>query len=74
MTNKNDNRPITVRIDELKKTLDTAIDKSHLPAFILELIWNQYLTSLHRIAMDEYNSEKERYFNMQEGEKDGRHQ
>lgn len=66
-----DNRPITVRIDDFRKTLDSAIEESHLPAFILELIWNQYFSSLHRIAMNEYSSEKEQYTKTQKGDKNG---
>lgn len=69
MSNNVDNRPITLRIDEFRKSLDKSIEEAHLPAFILELIWNQYFNNLHIIATDEYASEKEKYLKQTEGEK-----
>lgn len=47
-------RPVTVRILELRADLDKAAMKSMLPPFLLEMILNEYLRGISTVARQEY--------------------
>ena len=46
-------RPVTVRILELRADLDKAAMKSMLPPFLLEMILNEYLRGISTVARQE---------------------
>lgn len=47
-------RPVTVRVGQLKRDIQTAVLKSELPPFMIEMILGEYLAGISRVAQKEY--------------------
>lgn len=47
-------KPVTVRISELKKDLQSIVVKSMLPPFLLEMVLGEYLAGIRMVAQKEY--------------------
>ena len=47
-------KPVTVRISELKNDLQAVVIKSKLPPFLLEMILSEYLGGISAVARREY--------------------
>lgn len=47
-------RPVTVRVSQLKNDIQTAVLKSELPPFMIEMILNEYLAGIKMVAQKEY--------------------
>lgn len=47
-------KPVTVRISDLKKDIQTVVLKSKLPPFIIEMILTEYLAGISIVAQKEY--------------------
>lgn len=47
-------KPVTVRISELKNDLQAVVIKSKLPPFLLEMILSEYLSGISAVARREY--------------------
>ena len=69
-------RLVTLRIIGLKKEIEKAVMKSELPAFMLELVLNEYLSGIRMISQKEYLQDLDEWekARKKEGEKDGGHQ
>lgn len=63
-------RPITVRINDLKSDLTNAIQKSELPPFMLEMVVGEFLSGISMVARKEYEEDLESWEKSQK-EKDG---
>lgn len=51
-------KPVTVRISELKKDIQTVVLKSKLPPFIIEMILTEYLAGISIVAQKEYAQDR----------------
>lgn len=68
-------RPVTVRVGQLKNDIQTAVLKSELPPFMIEMILGEYLAGIRIIAQKEYAQDQAEWEKAcREGEKDGREQ
>lgn len=47
-------RPVTVRVSQLKNDIQTAVLKSELPPFMIEMILSEYLAGIKMVAQKEY--------------------
>lgn len=47
-------RPVTVRVGQLKRDIQTAVLKSELPPFMIEMILGEYLSGIRIVAQKEY--------------------
>lgn len=47
-------RPVTVRVSQLKNDIQTAVLKSELPPFMIEMILSEYLAGIKIVAQKEY--------------------
>lgn len=47
-------RPVTVRVSQLKNDIQTAVLKSELPPFMIEMILGEYLSGIRIVAQKEY--------------------
>lgn len=47
-------KPVTVRIEEFKDTLNKTVAGSGLPPFLLEMLIGEYLAGISRVAGEEY--------------------
>lgn len=54
-------KPITMRIDELKNTLIGVINSSELPPFLLEPIIKNLYEEVRVVALQQKQAEKEEY-------------
>lgn len=57
------NKPITVAYEEFKQELADLINKSGLPAFVIEPVLQNYLNETRVAADKQYKIDKERYDN-----------
>lgn len=64
-------RPITVKIEDFKNTLNDVIAESELPPFILEMLIGEYLAGVSHVAQREYAQDREEW--EKAGEADGGH-
>lgn len=55
------NKPITIVYEELKQDLANLINKSGLPAFVIEPMLQNYLNEIKTIAQKQYLADKEQY-------------
>lgn len=51
-------KPVTVRIEDFKCSLNQAVAESELPPFILELLIGEYLVGISQVARREYEQER----------------
>lgn len=51
-------KPVTVRIEDFKYSLNQAVAESELPPFILELLIGEYLAGISQVAGREYAQER----------------
>lgn len=54
MENKKITRPVTVRVNQLKMDMQTAVLKSELPPFMIEMVLGEYLAGIKMVAQKEY--------------------
>ena len=55
------NKPSTIIYEEFKQDLANLINKSGLPAFIIEAVLQNYLNEARTVAQRQYYSDKEEY-------------
>ena len=60
-TTKTPQRPITMRVNDLKNDLNLAVRKSGLPPFMLELILGEFLSGISMVAQREYAQDLEEW-------------
>lgn len=73
MENKKITRPVTVRVNQLKTDIQSAVLKSELPPFMIEMILNEYLAGIKMIAQKEYAQDQEEWEKVfKEGEENGK--
>lgn len=68
-------KPVTVRILELKNDLKAIVIKSKLPPFLLEMILSEYLSGISAVARQEYAQDQEEWeaqVKSEEGKSDGK--
>ena len=58
MENKKITRPVTVRVNQLKTDIQSAVLKSELPAFMIDMILSEYLTGIKMVAQKEYTQDQ----------------
>lgn len=51
-------RPVTVRISQLKMDIQSAVLKSELPPFMIEMILSEYLAGIKMVAQKEYAQDR----------------
>lgn len=72
-TTKTPQRPITMRVNDLKNDLNLAVRKSGLPPFMLEMILGEFLSGISMVAQREYAQDLEEWKKSQkEGEENGK--
>lgn len=65
-------RPVTVRLEDLKKNLNQVVAESELPPFLLVMVLREILIPMDNIAKKEYEQDREAWEKaLKEGEKDG---
>ena len=57
MTDKK-NRPVTIRVAQLKENIQSAVLKSELPPFMIEMILGEYLAGIRIVAQKEYAQDR----------------
>lgn len=68
-------RPVTVRVEQLKNDIQTAVLGSELPPFMIEMVLGEYLAGIRMVAQKEYAQDRANWeAECKEGEKDGGHQ
>ena len=73
MENKKITRPVTVRVNQLKNDIQTAVLKSELPPFMIEMILSEYLAGIKIVAHKEYAQDRAEWEKTcKEGESDGK--
>lgn len=55
------NKPSTIIYEEFKQDLANLINKSGLPAFIIEPVLKDYLTEIKALAQRQYQMDKSEY-------------
>ena len=66
-------RPVTVRVGQLKNDIQTAVLKSELPPFMIEMILGEYLAGIRMVAQKEYAQDQAEWENAcKEGEGNGK--
>ena len=67
-----DVRPVTVRVEQLKNDIQTAVLKSELPPFMIEMILGEYLAGIRIVAQREYAQDQAEWEKAcKEGESNG---
>lgn len=67
-------RPVTVRVSQLKNDIQTAVLKSELPPFMIEMILGEYLAGIRMVAQKEYAQDQAEWEKAcKEGEGNGKH-
>ena len=67
-------RTITVRVGHLKNDIQTAVLKSELPPFMIEMILGEYLAGIRIVAQKEYAQDQAEWEKTcKEGDNDGKH-
>lgn len=73
MENKKITRPVTVRVNQLQADIQSAVLKSELPPFMIEMILSEYLAGIKMIAQKEYAQDREEWEKAcKEGDSDGK--
>ena len=73
MENKKITRPVTVRVNQLKTDIQTAVLKSELPPFMIEMVLGEYLAGIKMVAQKECAQDQAEWENAcKEGEGDGK--
>lgn len=66
-------RPVTVRVGQLKSDMQTAVLKSELPPFMIEMVLGEYLAGISIVAQKEYAQDQAEWEKAcKEGESDGK--
>ena len=66
-------RPVTVRVGQLKNDIQTAVLKSELPPFMIEMILGEYLAGIRMVAQIEYAQDQSEWEKAcKEGEANGK--
>ena len=66
-------RPVTVRVGQLKNDIQTAVLKSELPPFMIEMILGEYLAGIRMVAQIEYAQDQAEWEKAcKEGEANGK--
>lgn len=58
---KSMNKPITVAYEDLKNEIADSINKSGLPAFVIESIIKDFLIEIRDVAKKQYEYDKKQY-------------
>lgn len=58
---------MTIRIEELRKNLQTDISNSQLPPFLLEMVLGELLTGISSVARKEYMDDLTKWESEQKG-------
>ena len=67
-------RPVTVRVSQLKNDIQTAVLKSELPPFMIEMILGEYLAGIRIVTEKEYAQDQAEWEKTcKEGDNDGKH-
>ena len=67
-------RPVTVRVGKLKNDIQTAVLKSELPPFMIEMILGEYLAGIRIVTEKEYAQDQAEWEKTcKEGDNDGKH-
>ena len=67
-------RPVTVRVGKLKNDIQTAVLKSELPPFMIEMVLGEYLAGIRMVAQKEYAQDQAEWEKAcKEGEGNGKH-
>lgn len=64
-------KPVTVRISELKNDLQAVVIKSKLPPFLLELILSEYLSGISAVSRREYAQDQAEWGAQMKNKEDG---
>ena len=73
MENKKITRPVTVRVNQLKTDIQTAVLKSELPPFMIEMVLGEYLAGIKMVAQKECAQDQAEWEKAcKEGEGDGK--
>ncbi|HJC90066.1 MAG TPA: hypothetical protein H9695_03730 [Candidatus Mediterraneibacter excrementigallinarum] len=64
-------KPVTVRISELKRDIQGVVIKSKLPPFLLEMILSEYLSGISTVARQEYAQDQAEWEAKRKGEGGG---
>lgn len=51
-------RPVTVRMEQFREDLNRAVTNSELPAYLLEILMEQYLQGISRVSQQEYAQDR----------------
>lgn len=66
-------RPVTVRVGQLKSDMQTAVLKSELPPFMIEMVLGEYLAGISIVAQKEYAQDQAEWEKAcKEGEANGK--
>ena len=66
-------RPVTVRVAQLKNDIQTSVLKSELPPFMIEMILGEYLAGIRMVAQKEYAQDQAEWEKAcKEGENNGK--
>lgn len=55
------NKPSTLLYEDFKKDLASVINNSNLPAFVIELVLQDYLSEVKAMALKQYQLDKAEY-------------
>lgn len=67
-------KPVTVKIEDFRKSLNEVVAGSELPPFLLEMILGEMLAGISGVAQTEYAQDRENWEKAsKEGEEDGGH-
>ena len=70
---ENQLKPVTIRIEELRKNLQTDMFNSQLPPFLLEMVLGELLTGISSVARKEYMDDLTKWESEQkDGEANGK--
>lgn len=73
MENKKITRPVTVRVNQLKTDIQSAVLKSDLPPFMIDMILSEYLAGIKMVAQKEYIQDQAEWEKAcEEGDSDGK--
>ena len=66
-------RPVTVRVSQLKNDIQSAVLKSELPPFMIDMILSEYLAGIKMVAQKEYAQDQAEWEKAcKEGNSDGK--
>lgn len=54
-------KPVTVKIEDFRESLNKSVTESELPPFLLEILLREYLAGISRVAWREYAEDREEW-------------